>query len=190
MHKLTIEDDEGKTVVVPLIRDEITVGRQEGNSIRLTERNISRRHARFFRVNGTLTVEDNGSYNGVKVNGSRISAPTPLKDGDLVIIGDYKLTLRTDRPTSTIHYAGGAPFSPAPAGGPAVAAAPPAAAPAPAAAAPAPMQPAPAPAPAPPVAVAPAAPVPEEALDGAPTIPVRTLAEQGLVPGQAPGAPP
>ena len=36
MHKLTIEDDEGKTVVVPLIRDEITVGRQEGNSIRLT----------------------------------------------------------------------------------------------------------------------------------------------------------
>jgi pSer/pThr/pTyr-binding forkhead associated (FHA) protein len=78
MHKLTIEDDEGKTVVVPLIRDEITVGRQEGNSIRLTERNISRRHARFYRQSGTLFVEDLGSYNGIKVNGSKIAAATGL----------------------------------------------------------------------------------------------------------------
>ena len=42
MYKLIIEDDEGKTTVVPLIRDEITIGRKEGNTIRLTERNVSR----------------------------------------------------------------------------------------------------------------------------------------------------
>ncbi len=114
MHKLTIEDDEGKTVVVPLIRDEITVGRQEGNSIRLTERNISRRHARFYRQSGTLFVEDLGSYNGIKVNGTKIAAATGLKDGDLVIVGDYKLTVRADRPTATRLYAGGAPFQNAP----------------------------------------------------------------------------
>jgi len=42
MQKLLIEDDEGKTVVVPLIRDEITIGRQEGNTIRLSEQNVSR----------------------------------------------------------------------------------------------------------------------------------------------------
>ena len=47
MFKLTIEDDEGKTTVVPLARDEITIGRLEGNTIRLTERNVSRRHARL-----------------------------------------------------------------------------------------------------------------------------------------------
>src|SRR5688500_16409495 len=111
MHKLTIEDDEGKTVVVPLIRDEITVGRQEGNSIRLTERNISRRHARFYRQTGILYVEDLGSYNGIKVNGTRITEPTPLKDGDLVLVGDYKLTVRADKPVQTRLYAGGAPFS-------------------------------------------------------------------------------
>ena len=28
--KLSIEDDEGKTTVVPLARDEMTIGRQEG----------------------------------------------------------------------------------------------------------------------------------------------------------------
>ena len=41
MFKLVIQDDEGKTTVVPLIRDEITNGRKEGNTIRLTERNVS-----------------------------------------------------------------------------------------------------------------------------------------------------
>ena len=49
MYKLIIEDDEGKTTVVPLIRDEITIGRKEGNTIRLTERNVSRRHAKLVK---------------------------------------------------------------------------------------------------------------------------------------------
>ena len=50
MYKLIIEDDEGKTTVVPLIRDEITIGRKEGNTIRLTERNVSRRHAKLAQI--------------------------------------------------------------------------------------------------------------------------------------------
>ena len=58
MLKLVIQDDEGKTTVVPLVHDEITIGRQEGNTIRLTERNVSRRHARLSRQNGSLTIED------------------------------------------------------------------------------------------------------------------------------------
>jgi ABC transport system ATP-binding/permease protein len=196
MHKLTIEDDEGKTVVVPLIRDEITVGRQEGNSIRLTERNISRRHARFYRETGNLLVEDLGSFNGIKVNGARITTATGLKDGDLVIIGDYKLTVRADKPVSTRLYAGGAPFSSIP-GGTAPLPAP--GAPAPAggisaaplgATAPLVRPQAPAPAVTPlrgggagataGAAPAPAAPAPDATLEAAPTIPVRTLAEQGM----------
>jgi pSer/pThr/pTyr-binding forkhead associated (FHA) protein len=96
--KLTIEDDEGKTTVIPLIRDEMTIGRQDGNTIRLTERNISRRHARLVRQNGTMFVEDLASYTGVKVNGARIVAMTPVAEGDEVQIGDYKLMVRVDRP--------------------------------------------------------------------------------------------
>ena len=71
MFKLTIEDDEGKTTVVPLARDEITIGRLEGNTIRLTERNVSRRHARLVRQNGALYIEDLASFTGVRVNGTR-----------------------------------------------------------------------------------------------------------------------
>ncbi|HVU51957.1 MAG TPA: FHA domain-containing protein, partial [Polyangia bacterium] len=98
MFKLTIEDDEGKTTVIPVIRDEMTIGRQDGNTIRLTERNISRKHARLVRQNGTMYVEDLASYTGVRVNGARIVAMTPVAEGDEVQIGDYKLMVRIDRP--------------------------------------------------------------------------------------------
>ncbi len=104
MLKLIIEDDEGKTTVVPLIRDEITIGRKEGNTIRLTERNVSRRHARLVRtgegVDHSVIVEDLDSYNGIKLNGDRVSGKCVMRPGDLVQIGDYSLALQADQPSS------------------------------------------------------------------------------------------
>lgn len=97
MYKLIIEDDEGKTTVVPLIRDEITIGRKEGNTIRLTERNVSRRHAKLVKSNGTVFIEDLTSYNGIKVNGDRIAGRAPVNEGDRVQIGDYQLALKLDK---------------------------------------------------------------------------------------------
>jgi len=96
MHKLVIQDDEGKTTVVPLIREEITIGRKEGNTIRLTERNVSRRHARIMRGNGHVQIEDLDSYNGVRVNGSRIQGRCQLSISDRVQIGDYLIELKSD----------------------------------------------------------------------------------------------
>ncbi|HYV66632.1 MAG TPA: FHA domain-containing protein [Myxococcales bacterium] len=100
--KLIIEDDEGRKTVVQLLREEITIGRQEGNTIKLSERNVSRRHARLKRDNSSMVIEDLGSYNGVRVNGERISAPTKVKEGDLIEIGDYDLGLqgRVEFPTT------------------------------------------------------------------------------------------
>src|SRR3954466_549600 len=97
MYKLIIEDDEGKTTVVPLIRDEITIGRKEGNTIRLTERNVSRRHAKLLKQNGTVFIEDLTSYNGIRVNGDRISGKAPVNEGDRIQIGDYQLALKLDK---------------------------------------------------------------------------------------------
>src|SRR5688572_25525665 len=96
MFKLVIQDDEGKTTVVPLIRDEITIGRKEGNTIRLTERNVSRRHARIVRNNGEVQIEDLGSYNGIRVNNARIAERVSLRISDQVQIGDYKLYLKAE----------------------------------------------------------------------------------------------
>src|SRR5262245_47321385 len=94
--KLIIEDDEGRKTVVPFVRDEITIGRQEGNTIRLTERNVSRRHARLLRQNGHILVEDLGSYNGIRINGDRIQGQVQVNDGDLIQIGDYDLAVQRE----------------------------------------------------------------------------------------------
>src|ERR1700756_2514062 len=97
MYKLIIEDDEGKTTVVPLIRDEITIGRKEGNTIRLTERNVSRKHAKLVKQNGSVYIEDLTSYNGIKVNGDRIGGRAPIQEGDRIQIRDYQLALKLDK---------------------------------------------------------------------------------------------
>lgn len=109
MFKLVISDDEGKQTVVPLVRDEITIGRKEGNTIRLTERNVSRRHARLVKANGSFVLEDLHSYNGVKVNGERIGAETTLAPGDQVTIGDYQLALQADAAAKTSSEQAAAP---------------------------------------------------------------------------------
>jgi len=96
MFKLVISDDEGKTTVVPLVREEISIGRKEGNTIRLTERNVSRKHAKLLKANGAFVVEDLNSYNGVKVNGRKIDGRVNLKAGDQLGIGDYVLALQSD----------------------------------------------------------------------------------------------
>ncbi len=96
MLKLIIEDDEKQVKVVRLLRDEVTIGRKEGNTIRLTERNVSRRHARLIQRPEGILLEDLGSYNGVKVNGERITEPLPVSEGDKIVIGDYSLMLKLE----------------------------------------------------------------------------------------------
>src|SRR5580700_9019920 len=104
MWKLVIEDDEGKRTVVPLTRDDYTIGRKEGNTIRLTERNVSRAHAKIRKLtNGAAPaerahylLEDQQSYNGVYVNGIRVAQSQELGHGDLVQIGDYRIVLQDD----------------------------------------------------------------------------------------------
>lgn len=99
MWKLIIEDDEGKRTTVPLTRDDYTIGRKEGNTIRLTERNVSREHAKIRRANGPASpysLEDHSSYNGVYVNGLRVAQPQELQHGDLIQIGDYRIVLQDD----------------------------------------------------------------------------------------------
>ena len=101
MWKLTIQDDQGtKPVVVHFVRDEYTVGRDEGNAVRLTERNISRHHARLMKAGEDWRLQDLGSYNGCYVNGARVGEPQALQHGDLIQLGDYRLTLEDETATA------------------------------------------------------------------------------------------
>ncbi len=108
MWKLVIEDDEGKRTVVALARDEYGIGRKEGNAIRLTERSVSREHARILRRRAANTgvggekspyiVDDLRSYNGVYVNGLRVANEQELVHGDVIQVGDYRMVMLDDKP--------------------------------------------------------------------------------------------
>jgi pSer/pThr/pTyr-binding forkhead associated (FHA) protein len=95
MWRLTIEDDEGQRTSLDLSQSEYTIGRAEDNDVRLTERNISRRHC-VVRENGDggWEIVDNGSYNGTFVNGQRVTGDgTALSSGDIINIGDYRVEM-------------------------------------------------------------------------------------------------
>jgi pSer/pThr/pTyr-binding forkhead associated (FHA) protein len=85
--RLFIIDDAGHETIVPLIRDEIVLGRLHGNTIRLTDRDVSPHHARIVRAGGQYFVEDIHSDNGTWVNGERVVDRAPLDAGTLLEIG-------------------------------------------------------------------------------------------------------
>ena len=97
MWKVVIESDVGDRHDLVLKHDEYVVGRAEGNQVRLTERNVSRRHARLVRHGTNFLLEDLGSYNGTFVNAQPVVVGgVPLQLGDLIQIGDYRLLMQQE----------------------------------------------------------------------------------------------
>jgi pSer/pThr/pTyr-binding forkhead associated (FHA) protein len=76
---------EGKTI--PLLTPRFKIGRGETCHLRPNSEQVSREHAEFVVESEVVTVNDLGSRNGTLVNGRAITAPQPLKNGDLVQVG-------------------------------------------------------------------------------------------------------
>ena len=84
---LKVIEPEGYRGTVYDLTDEITVGRAAGCGVHVEDAYTSNLHARVFRRDGTVWVEDLGSTNGTWVNAERIEAPTRLGRGDLLQVG-------------------------------------------------------------------------------------------------------
>ena len=76
---------------------ETQVGRADENEIVLSGDLVSRRHGKFHLSREVLQWEDLGSRNGSKVNGSVVIGTLDLKAGDVVQVGENKITVA--RPT-------------------------------------------------------------------------------------------
>jgi pSer/pThr/pTyr-binding forkhead associated (FHA) protein len=84
------------------VNPELTVGRVRGDVV-ISDPKISGRHACFRASDvGGLEVEDLGSTNGTRVDGSLIESATVLDDGAVVRIGETEFTVVLDRIDKTI----------------------------------------------------------------------------------------
>jgi hypothetical protein len=70
----------------PLQEEAFLIGRGADCDLVVSERQVSRHHARIRRVEQGFMVEDLGSRNGTYVNGAIVEAPVLLQDGDVVQI--------------------------------------------------------------------------------------------------------
>lgn len=71
----------------PITEQGICVGRDTANEICINDANVSRQHACVRIHNGAVWVQDNGSRNGVFVNGQRVPDHKQLKTGDRFAVG-------------------------------------------------------------------------------------------------------
>ncbi len=69
------------------LAQELTLGRAAGCQITLEDTFVSQLHARIFRAEEVLYVEDLGSTNGTYLNRNKVSGPLLLKVGDQVQVG-------------------------------------------------------------------------------------------------------
>jgi uncharacterized RDD family membrane protein YckC len=90
MAKLLIQESNGAREF-ELVDVEITIGRELDNSLRLSDPSISRHHATLTRTPEGYEIHDQGSSNGVLLNGVKVGAGS-LKDGDRITLGQMQLT--------------------------------------------------------------------------------------------------
>jgi hypothetical protein len=81
---------------VVLDGDQIVVGRLAECQIRLTDINVSRRHAAFVPLDDGWAITDLSSTNGTVLNGERVEKAR-LRDGDVVEIGLTRLVYHEPR---------------------------------------------------------------------------------------------
>lgn len=76
--------------VVPLLREQLVIGRDPGCDLVLQGAGASRRHLQLTRGPAGWTLLDLGSANGTLVQGQRVQSH-PLRHGDTIQLGDSRL---------------------------------------------------------------------------------------------------
>jgi pSer/pThr/pTyr-binding forkhead associated (FHA) protein len=66
---------------------EITIGRAPGCAVNIEDTYVSQLHARVFRRDAQVFLEDLGSTNGTFANGKKVSGPMTLRKGDKIQVG-------------------------------------------------------------------------------------------------------
>ena len=89
MSRLILQLPNGEERIVALHKGgTFTLGRDEGHTITVDDRTVSRLHARLtWCEDGTCLLEDLQSANGTTLNDAPVTRPEPLQDGDRLGLG-------------------------------------------------------------------------------------------------------
>lgn len=93
MARLIISSPDGKNGILELNKPLITVGRGNANDLVLNDGSVSRFHAVIKLRDNSIFVADRGSTNGIVLNDEKINQETELKNGDVALVGLYRLRL-------------------------------------------------------------------------------------------------
>ena len=73
------------------------LGRDPDATVWFGRPGVSRRHAQIVIARDEATIEDLGSTNGTWLGTERVTGPTPLHDGDCIMLGPFAVTFRARR---------------------------------------------------------------------------------------------
>ncbi|MBL9114104.1 MAG: FHA domain-containing protein [Verrucomicrobiaceae bacterium] len=99
MASLVFTLDDGSTLDVELDTDLLTVGRHEDSMVPLQSPSVSSQHATVRLKDGQYYVQDLGSRNGTRVNGTLVEEAL-LQNGDQVAFGDIQAMFVGDEPVA------------------------------------------------------------------------------------------
>jgi len=88
--------------VYPIPEQGLRIGRAAGNDLVLADEEVSRYHATVWVQGGQAYIRDENSTNGTWVNEQRIFAPTPLRPGDRIRVGQTVLEVVGREPGVTV----------------------------------------------------------------------------------------
>lgn len=94
MWRISALDRDGREVGrFELVAGELTIGRDADRQLVLPSASVSRRHARLYLEGGQPCIVDEGSANGVIVDGVRITQPTYVTAGTRIDVAEFQLAI-------------------------------------------------------------------------------------------------
>ena len=94
MWRISALDRDGREIGrFELVAGELTIGRDSDRQLILPSASVSRRHARVYLEGGQPCIVDEGSANGVIVDGVRITQPTYVPQGTRIDLAEFHLAV-------------------------------------------------------------------------------------------------
>ena len=99
MAKLVISFPPGSEISHDLPEEQITIGRQDDNTIQINDPSVSSHHAELTPEMDSFCLRDLGSTNGTRVNGENVTKRV-IKDGDRLRFGQIEATFNAEKAAS------------------------------------------------------------------------------------------